>query len=85
MKTLEMKENHRRNGGVYTKLLLSQLPLITNLVPYQSLDNFCSFSYLVSKLFNLKKAYMLMKPLEMKAKLAENKGRHLQTFYYLSC
>ena len=30
MKTLEMRENHRKNGGVSTKLLLSQLPLITN-------------------------------------------------------
>ena len=30
MKTLEMRENHKRNGGVSTKLLLSQLPLFTN-------------------------------------------------------
>ena len=26
--TLEMRENHRKNGGVSTKLLLSQLPSI---------------------------------------------------------
>ena len=42
-----------------------------NLVPNQSLDNFVLFCYLVSKLSNLKTACMLMKPLEMKAKLAE--------------
>ena len=29
MKTLEMRENHRKNVDVSTKLLLSQLPLIT--------------------------------------------------------
>ena len=27
---LEMRENYKRNGGVSTKLLLSQLPLFTN-------------------------------------------------------
>ena len=30
MKTLEMRENHRKNGDVSTKLLLCKLPLITN-------------------------------------------------------
>ena len=30
MKKLEMRENHKRNGGVSTKRLLSQLSLFTN-------------------------------------------------------
>ena len=69
-----MKESHRKNGGVSTKLLLSQLPLnykFPNLVSNQSLDTFVLFCYLVSKLSNLLKACMLMKSLEMKVKLAE--------------
>ena len=39
---LEMRENHNRNVGVSTKLLLSQLPLFTNVKfsTLLSLDNF---------------------------------------------
>ena len=69
--TLEMRENHRKKWDVSTKLLRSRLPLITNFQAwYLSLDNFVLFCYLVSKLSNIKKACMLMKPLEMKAYLA---------------
>ena len=41
-----------------------------NVVPDQSLDNFVLFCYFGKQIIVFKKACMLMKPLEMKAKLA---------------
>ena len=66
-----MRENHRKN---IRNLLLSQLPFIANFGTWYLIKAETILYYsnnLVSKLSNLKKARMLMKPLEMKAKLAE--------------
>ena len=87
MKTLEMRENHRKLVCIYKTTHISAVInyKFSNFVPNQGLDNFVLFCHLVSKLSNIKKACMLMKPLKWKQHLQKNKGRHLQNFYYLSC
>ena len=68
------ERNHRQKWGCIYKTTPISAAInykCPNLVTHQSLDHIVLFCYLVSKLSNLKKAYMLMKPLEMKAKLAE--------------
>ena len=68
-----MRENYKRNGGSlqnYSYLSCHYLQT-SKLSTLLSLENFVLFCYLVSKLSYLKKACMLMKPLVMKAKLAE--------------
>ena len=74
MKILEMRESHRKKWCLSSKptpISAATNCKLPNLVHNQSLDKFVLFCYLVSKLSNLKKACILTKPLEMKAKLAE--------------
>ena len=69
-----MRENHRKKWECIYKTTPISAAIsykFPNLIPNKSLDNCVLFCYLASKLSNLKKACMLMKPLEMKAKLAE--------------
>ena len=71
MKTLEMRENHRKKWGriyKYTPISAAINNTFPNLVPYQSLFNFVLFCYLVSKLFNLKRGMHVNKTIRNKSK-----------------
>ena len=64
------RKSSKKKWGLFTKLLLSQLPLIANFKIWYLIDNYV-FSFIWRAIYLIKKACMLIKTLQRKAKIAK--------------